>query len=197
VPALPDDSSPARGSSRDDKSRNDGSRDGGSSHDAPDPDAPEGGGSGNDSSDREASERDTSKLHTLKRDISKRVVSKRDTSTLDSAPAGKDASSPSSGGDRGEEGDAAVRVGDRLTYEDLQAAAHRLLSASDDTHADMAERLGVAPVSISKAVTEPGRKFRRLQMQIVETLTGLRLEIEEWVVVREEPTEEGGESGDE
>jgi hypothetical protein len=182
VPAPPDDSSPARGSSRDDKSRNDGSRDDGPSHDAPDPDSPEGGVSGNGSSDRDAAKRDTSK---------------RDTSTLDSAPAGKDASSPSSGGDRGEEGDAAVRVGDRLTYEDLQAAAHRLLSASDDTHADMAERLGVAPVSISKAVTEPGRKFRRLQMQIVETLTGLRLEIEERVVVREEPAEEGGESGDE
>jgi hypothetical protein len=40
----------------------------------------------------------------------------------------------------------------------------------------MADRLDVSRISVARAVTEPGSKFQRLQMRIVEALTDYEVE---------------------
>jgi len=77
-----------------------------------------------------------------------------------------------------------VHHGARLDYDDLQETAHRLLRESDDTQQDMADRLDVSRISVARAVTEPGSKFQRLQMRIVEALSDYEVERRERVEFR-------------
>jgi predicted DNA-binding protein (UPF0251 family) len=69
-----------------------------------------------------------------------------------------------------------------LTFDQLCSEAKRLLDASDYTQQEMAEELGVTRVSVAKAVTQPGPKFQKLQMRIIELLS--EYEIEREVEVR-------------
>jgi DNA-binding transcriptional regulator LsrR (DeoR family) len=69
-----------------------------------------------------------------------------------------------------------VHHGARLDFEELQQTAHRLLKESDYTQQEMADRLDVSRISVARAVTEPGSKFQRLQMRIVEALTDYEVE---------------------
>lgn len=82
--------------------------------------------------------------------------------------------------------------GARLNFEELQETAHRLLRNSDHTQQQMAERLDVSRISVARAVTEPGSKFQRLQMRIVETLSDY--EVERWVEVEFRLREEDADS---
>jgi predicted DNA-binding protein (UPF0251 family) len=77
-----------------------------------------------------------------------------------------------------------VHHGARLDYEELQETARCLLKGSDYTQQAMADRLEVSRISIARAVTEPGPKFQRLQMKVVEALTGFEVERQERVEFR-------------
>jgi predicted DNA-binding protein (UPF0251 family) len=88
----------------------------------------------------------------------------------------------------------AVRPGSRLDYDQLCQAAHRLLSDSDLTQQAMADRLGVSRISVARAVTEAGPKFQRLQMRIVEALSGVQVERRErveFIIRRPEEASDG------
>ena len=63
-----------------------------------------------------------------------------------------------------------------MSYQELCDRARLVLGQSSQTQRAIAERLNVAESSISRACTEAGPKFQRLQCQILETLTGLRIE---------------------
>ena len=86
---------------------------------------------------------------------------------------------------------AIVRDGSKLTYEELCNQANRLLSDSEYTQEEMADRLGVARISVAKAVTQPGAKFQRLQMRIIEDLSDYEVEREETVRFRTWKKERG------
>ena len=96
-----------------------------------------------------------------------------------------------------------VHHGARLDYDELQEVAHRLLTESDYTQLQMADRLDVSRISVARAVTEPGPKFQRLQMQIVEALSDFeverreRVEFRTWETVSGETTKKGGGSAGE
>lgn len=72
-----------------------------------------------------------------------------------------------------------MRHGSKLSYDELQQEARAALQKSEYTQQEMADRLDVTRPSIAKAVTQPGPKFQRLQMRIIEALT-------EYDMVREE-----------
>jgi len=72
-----------------------------------------------------------------------------------------------------------MRHGSKLSYDELQQEAREALQESEYTQQEMADRLDVTRPSIAKAVTQPGPKFQRLQMRIIEALT-------EYDMVREE-----------
>lgn len=74
--------------------------------------------------------------------------------------------------------------GSRLNYEEICEEARRLAKESDFTHEDIADELDVATISVSKAVTEAGPKFQRLQMRIVELLSEYEVERREHVEFR-------------
>ena len=67
----------------------------------------------------------------------------------------------------------------------------------------MVARLDVSRISVARAVTEPGPKFQRLQMQIVEALSDFeverreRVEFRTWETVSGETTKKGGGSAGE
>ena len=90
-----------------------------------------------------------------------------------------------------------VHHGAQLTYEELQETAHRLLKRSDYTQQQMADRLDVSRISVARAVTEPGPKFQRLQMRIVEALSAFTVERRERVEFRTWSTNPSGSSGTE
>jgi len=74
-----------------------------------------------------------------------------------------------------------VHHGARLDFEELQETAHRLLTESDYTQQQMADRLDVSRISVARATTEPGPKFQRLQMRIIEALSDYEVERRERV----------------
>ena len=74
--------------------------------------------------------------------------------------------------------------GSKLNYEEICEEAHRLVSRSSSTHKEIADELNVAAISVSKAVTEAGPKFQRLQMRIVELLSEYEVERREHVEFR-------------
>jgi hypothetical protein len=59
-----------------------------------------------------------------------------------------------------------------------------LLKGSDYTQQQMADQLDVSRISVARAVTEPGPKFQRLQMRIVEALSNFEVERRESVEFR-------------
>ena len=69
-----------------------------------------------------------------------------------------------------------IRPGTEMTYQELRDRTRTVLGQSTHTQRALAERLGVAESSISRACTETGPKFQQLQCRILETLTGLRIE---------------------
>jgi predicted DNA-binding protein (UPF0251 family) len=77
-----------------------------------------------------------------------------------------------------------VRDGARLDYNELCEEAARLLRSSDYTQQAMADRLDVSRISVARAVTEPGPKFQRLQMRIIEALSDYSVERREYVEFR-------------
>jgi transcriptional regulator with XRE-family HTH domain len=76
------------------------------------------------------------------------------------------------------------RHGSKLGYEDLCEEAARALRESEYTQEEMADELGVTRGSIAKAVTQPGTRFQKLQMRILEALTDYEIERREHVVFR-------------
>lgn len=80
--------------------------------------------------------------------------------------------------------EAPVRHGSKLSYDELQQEAHQVLKESEYTQREMANRLDVTRPSIAKAVTQPGPKFQRLQMRIIEALTDYDMVREETVRFR-------------
>jgi predicted DNA-binding protein (UPF0251 family) len=89
-----------------------------------------------------------------------------------------------------------VHPGARLDYEELCEAAARLLRESDYTQQAMADRLDVSRISVARAVTEPGAKFQRLQMRIVEALTDYAVERREYVEFRVRAPDRPGDDPD-
>ena len=85
-----------------------------------------------------------------------------------------------------------MRDGAELNYEDLQEAAYRALDASDYTQQKLARELGVSRVALAKAVTQPGPKFQKLQMRVVETLTDYEVEKNITFTTRCKKDPEGG-----
>jgi predicted transcriptional regulator len=86
-----------------------------------------------------------------------------------------------------------VRHGSKLSYDELQQEAREALQKSEYTQQEMADRLDVTRPSIAKAVTQPGPKFQRLQMRIIEALTEYNMVREETVrfrVSRKDQTDE-------
>lgn len=79
---------------------------------------------------------------------------------------------------------AAVRHGSKLSYEELQEQARTVLNESDWTQREIADELDVTRGSVAKAVTQPGPRYQRLQMRIIERLTDYRMEREETVRFR-------------
>jgi predicted DNA-binding protein (UPF0251 family) len=78
----------------------------------------------------------------------------------------------------------AIRHGSKLDYDELQQEAYRALSTSEYTQQEMADELEVTRAAVGKAVTQPGPKFQRLQMRILEALTDYEVERREHVVFR-------------
>ncbi|MCS3616692.1 transcriptional regulator with XRE-family HTH domain [Salinibacter ruber] len=72
----------------------------------------------------------------------------------------------------------------RLTYEELRQAAYDTLDKSPFTQADMAEKLGVSRGSVASAVHTAGSRYKRLQIQILEHLTGYTISPEQEVRFR-------------
>lgn len=86
-----------------------------------------------------------------------------------------------------------MRHGSKLSYDELQQEAREALQKSEYTQQEMADRLDVTRPSIAKAVTQPGPKFQRLQMRIIEALTEYNMVREETVrfrVSRKDQTDE-------
>jgi predicted transcriptional regulator len=77
-----------------------------------------------------------------------------------------------------------VRHGSKLSYEELQQQARTVLNESDWTQREIAEELDVTRGSVAKAVTQPGPRYQRLQMRIIERLTDYQLKREETVHFR-------------
>jgi len=77
-----------------------------------------------------------------------------------------------------------LRDGRKLTYDELCDLAHAELMESEHTQKEMAKQLDVLRSTVAKAVTTPGARWQRLQMRIVEELTGYDLEREETVRFR-------------
>ncbi|MCS4198178.1 hypothetical protein [Salinibacter ruber] len=77
-----------------------------------------------------------------------------------------------------------VRHGEKLSYEEMQERAQNVLNGSDWTQREIASELDVTRGAVAKAVTTPGPRYQRLQMQIIETLTDYRMEREETVRFR-------------
>jgi len=63
-----------------------------------------------------------------------------------------------------------------LHLQGLQLHAHRLVSNSEYTHRELADKLDVTPGSVAQAVTTTGRKLHKLQIRIVELLSDYEVE---------------------
>jgi len=74
-----------------------------------------------------------------------------------------------------------LRDGRKLDYDELAEAARQIVNASDFTQQEVADRLDVIRTSVGKAVTTPGPRYCKLQMRILEELTGYDFEKQEKV----------------
>lgn len=69
-----------------------------------------------------------------------------------------------------------IRPGTEMTYQELCDRTRHVLGQSSHTQRAIAARLDVDESSVSRACTEAGPKFQRLQCRILEALTGLRID---------------------
>lgn len=71
-----------------------------------------------------------------------------------------------------------------LTHEELREEAHRLAKDDSRAYTEIAEELDVTKNAVAKAVTTTGPKFQRLQIRIVEHLSGGKVEPRKTFILR-------------
>lgn len=81
---------------------------------------------------------------------------------------------------------------DELNHQELQNLARWLTKGMSMAQKELAEELDVSPSTISRAVTTVGPKYQRIQLEIVELITGntLRRKVTFEVVDRYDPDED-------
>jgi len=77
-----------------------------------------------------------------------------------------------------------MREGMEMDYEALCDEASRIVAESNYSQTKLADELGVSTGAMSRALSESGPKFSRLQRRILERLTPYQ--VEEHVVFRVE-----------
>jgi len=77
-----------------------------------------------------------------------------------------------------------LRHGVKKTYKELQEEARALVHESGLSQQDVADQLDISRSTIAKAVSQPGPRYHKAQIRIVELLTDYRVEREETVRFR-------------
>ena len=79
--------------------------------------------------------------------------------------------------------DVTLNCEETLDYEELKGKAHELAKAGP-TYEELAKELGVTQSEVAQAVTTAGPKFHRLQIRIVELLSGYEVKPREALELR-------------